>query len=128
MDNWSHYEKYFLQDEFACKCGSCGGLEEMDEHFISKLFDLRERINRPMVITSGFRCSLHPQAFRPSGQSSTHHLGIAADIRATNGGERYQIVKHAIAMNFQGVGVAKSFVHVDLASDLDYPRPVIWTY
>ena len=128
MDNWNHYEKYFLQDEFACKCVLCGGLEEMDEHFISKLFDLRERINRPMVITSGFRCSLHPQAFRPSGQSSTHHLGIAADIRATNGGERYQIVKHAIAMNFQGVGIAKSFVHVDLASDLDYPRPVIWTY
>jgi len=39
--------------------------------------------------------------------------GIAADIKVSGGAQRLAIVKHASAMGMS-VGVAKSFVHVDV--------------
>ena len=52
-------------------------------------------------------------------------MGIAADIKVSNGKQRNEIVKHAMAMgSFNGIGIARSFVHVDMRED----TPVLWTY
>jgi hypothetical protein len=42
----------------------------------------------------------------------------------SNGQQRMKIVKEALAMGFGGIGVAKSFVHVDMRTT----TPVMWTY
>jgi uncharacterized protein YcbK (DUF882 family) len=54
----------------------------------------------------------------------THNQGIAADIRITNGVERMNIVHEAVKMDFGGIGVAKTFVHIDDRKT----TPVMWTY
>ena len=58
MINWSHYPN-FTEAEFACQCGC--GKADMDHGFISKLQQVRTAIDKPMRITSGFRCEIHNQ-------------------------------------------------------------------
>jgi uncharacterized protein YcbK (DUF882 family) len=53
-----------------------------------------------------------------------HSSGLAADIAVSGGQERMAIIKHACAMGFTGVGVAKGFVHVDIRDS----SPVAWCY
>ena len=72
---------------------------------------------------------IHPIALRREKQrqvkkAGTHAQGIAADIRINNGNEAYQIIKNAQSMGFNGIGVAKTFIHVDTRKTM----PVIWTY
>ena len=50
--------------------------------------------------------------------------GIAADIKVTNGKHRYELVKFAMDLNFTGIGLHKTFVHLDVRED----TPVVWTY
>ena len=57
-------------------------------------------------------------------QETGENEGIAADIGVKNGSERYIIVKHAMAMGFNGIGIHKSFVHVDTRIS----TPVLWEY
>ena len=48
--------KYFSEDELRCK-GT--GEIKMNEEFMTKLTELREKLNQPMVITSGYRSPEH---------------------------------------------------------------------
>ena len=114
--------KYFHESEFRCRET---GENDMKPEFIHMLDELRERCGFPFTITSGFR-SVHHTAERnkPAGKKGTHTQGIACDIAVSNGVERMKIVKEALALQFPGVGVAKSFVHVDMRTT----TPVMWTY
>ena len=112
--------KYFSVDEFACKHT---GENHIDFNFVARLDELREKCGFPFAITSGYRSAEHPEEAKKA-KPGTHSLGIAADIKVTNGSQRAIIVKNALEMGFNGIGVAKSFVHVDT-------RPstlVMWTY
>ena len=53
-----------------------------------------------------------------------HAHGIAADIAVHDGVERMAVVQKAIEHGFNGIGVAKSFVHVDKRQS----TPVMWVY
>jgi len=112
--------KYFTMDEFVC---SHTGKVEMNVNFLKRLDQLRERCAFPFVITSGFRDETHPNEVEKDSPG-THTMGIAVDVAVSNGYERRRIVEEALKMGFNGVGVAKSFVHVD---DRVSP-PVIWSY
>ena len=54
----------------------------------------------------------------------THTQGIAADIVVSGGVQRRVLVEKALELGFNGIGVAKTFVHVDIRTT----TPVIWTY
>ena len=95
----------------------------MDSSFLFMLDELRERCGFPFKITSGYR-SVNHTAERNKKKGGTHTQGIAADIAVSNGQQRMIIVKKALEMGFGGIGVAKSFVHVDMRST----TPVMWTY
>lgn len=113
--------KYFNIEEFSCKET---GENEMDEEFLQRLDRLRELCGFPFVITSGYRSERHSaEASKPNGGGS-HTKGIAADIRVNNGIERLCVVTKAIELGFTGIGVAKSFIHVDTRTT----TPVMWTY
>jgi zinc D-Ala-D-Ala carboxypeptidase len=112
--------KYFDIEEFKC---SHTGANEMDETFLHDLDELRERCGFPFKITSGYRDPSHPIE-AAKNTPGTHSLGIAADIAVSNGAQRYSIVSEALDMGFEGIGVAKGFVHVDARRT----TPVLWSY
>ena len=54
----------------------------------------------------------------------THTQGIAADIKVNNGAERFILLNYAFEMGFSGIGVAKTFIHVDIRDS----NAVVWLY
>jgi len=112
--------KYFRLEEFNC---THTNKNEMDPDFLERLDFLREECGFPFTITSGYRDKSHPNEARKK-IPGTHNQGIAADIAISNGTERINIVHQALKMGFGGIGVAKTFVHVDTRTT----TPVMWTY
>ena len=114
--NYKNFPKY----EMECKCG-CGLLPT--PKFMERLQALRDRYGKPIYVTSGARCPIHNAKI--SGSSRSKHIeGIAADISCTSH-EKYILVKIAIELGFGGIGVAKSFLHVDTR---DMKESIILTY
>ena len=116
--------KYFKLEDFNCQET---GENEMSRDFIHKLDELREACGFPFIITSGYRSPSHSIEKRKE-KVGKHAQGIAADIRARNGSERYKIVQEAIKMGFGGIGVARSFIHVDSRICGADKAPVMWCY
>jgi zinc D-Ala-D-Ala carboxypeptidase len=116
--------KYFNREEFACQYT---GNNKIDDQFLTKLDHLRYVCGFPFIITSGYRDPSHPIEAKKK-VAGTHAQGIACDIRVENGQQRYDIVKHATALGFNGIGVANSFVHVDIRKLDVGESPVMWCY
>ena len=117
--------KYFALSEFNCQETN---ENEMCPEFLERLDALREACGFPFVITSGYRSPNHTIE-RAKRKPGTHAQGIAADIRAISGKEKYKIIEQAIALGFAGIGVAGTFIHVDdRASGDSNVTPVVWTY
>jgi uncharacterized protein YcbK (DUF882 family) len=123
--DWSEI-RYFAKREFACKCGKCGGVEDMDPDFMRMLDAMRELYGDPMIITSGYRCPEH-EAEKKKASPGAHSAGLAADIAAGTGKRRYDLIKAAMEIGMVGVGVANSFIHLD-AGHPTADRPVVWKY
>jgi uncharacterized protein YcbK (DUF882 family) len=121
MPEQTHF-KYFKLNDFNCQET---GTNEMDIAFIHKLDELRHACGFPFNITSGYRSPEHSVERSKTTKGGTHTLGIACDIYVTGGRQRMQIVKQAAAMGFNGIGVAKHFVHVDTR---DGGKSVLWCY
>lgn len=116
------FNKYFKTSEFSCQCKLPSCVEQkVSKELISKLTQLRESINEPLSITSGFRCREHQEEIRRSGVStvvakvSTHELGDAADVQPTR--TSIKDFETIAAKFFKAIGTAKTFLHLDLRSD-----------
>ena len=101
--------KYFKLEDFNCQET---GDNLMDVAFIHRLDELREACDFPFVITSGYRSKDH-SIEKKKTSPGTHAQGIAADIKVSGGFQRYKIVEKALLMGFRGVGIAKTFIHID---------------
>ena len=99
------------------------GRQGIDLEFVINLDKLREACGFPFRITSGYRSPLHSREINKD-EPGQHTLGIAADIQVVSSNRRFILVKTAIEMGFTGIGIAKSFVHVD--TRVGVPR--IWSY
>ncbi len=117
--------RYFEPHEFECDahCGACLGL--MDETLLAKLDELRHRVKRPLVINSGYRCKARNKAVGGTADSS-HMTGMAVDIACPDSGTRMLLVKEALSLGFNRVGLGNGFVHLDI--DPDKPQCVLWLY
>ena len=116
---------YFDIEEFNCNCGC--GKNNISIEFV-KLLDLaRARAGVPFKINSGCRCSKHNTIIGGSSTSS-HKLGLAADIRAEDSMTRFKIVEALLSVGIKRIGINKSnsFIHVDV--DYDKPQGVMWIY
>jgi len=116
--------KYFKLEDFNCQET---GENEMSIEFIHKLDKLREACGFPFIITSGYRSPNHSIEKRKE-KVGTHARGIAADIKVTNGKQKYKIVKEAIKMGLGGIGVASTFIHVDDRTLDGNATGVMWSY
>ena len=112
--------KYFTRDEFKCQYT---GKNEIKDDLVHKLDELREACGFPLKINSGYRDKTHPIEAKKK-QPGTHNKGIAADIAIRDGVQRKRIVEEALKLGFAGIGVANSFIHVDIRQD----TPVLWVY
>ena len=112
--------KYFKLSDFNCQEK---GENEMDLDFIMSLDELREACGFPFIITSGYRSPRHSLEAKKDVPGQ-HAEGIAADIAVNGGAQRWTIVTKAIEQGFTGIGVAKTFIHVDRRTS----PPMLWTY
>lgn len=112
--------RYFDLSEFDCQET---GENEMTEEFLWAIDSLREKCGFSFVITSGFRSKNH-SIEKAKKSPGTHAQGIACDIKVDGGAQRYKIAQEAMSMGFNGIGIAKDFVHVDLRKT----TPVLWCY
>ena len=112
--------RYFDIEDFAC---SETGENDIKPAFVLALDDLRHECGFPFVVTSGFRSKDH-SIEKTKKVGGRHTRGDAADIQVTNGLQRMAIVSKALEHGFKGIGVAKSFVHLDTRDS----EPVMWTY
>jgi uncharacterized protein YcbK (DUF882 family) len=114
--------KNFGRRELKCPCcDQC----EMDPEFMKKLQELRDIMGRPMSINSGFRCASHNEAVGGS-KASRHRIGLAADCSTVDWSstDLYRLIKEAQALGFKGIGIGKTYVHLDMRDD----KAKMWVY
>jgi len=98
--------------------------ENMDTSFLMRLDEAREFAGIPFIINSAYRSPSHPESIkRPT---SSHIKGLAVDIKATNSRQRGLILDALRAVGFDRIGIAKTFIHVDM--DFDKDQDVTWLY
>ena len=115
---WPH----FRPDELACRCGGrgCRGAYWHDADFLDALEALRAEMGRPLKINSGHRCAIWNAVV--GGVPNSQHRRIAVDI-AFQKHDRRALVAAAERLGFTGIGIAKSFLHLDRRE-----APARWTY
>jgi len=118
-----HFSKVELQCDCGCGFGTNDG--DVDPNLILLLEGIRMEINKPVRITSGCRCQKH-NADVGGVPNSAHTRGTAADIYVSGGYHRWQVMEAAVVIEAHGIGIAKTFVHVD--ADEVLPRPSAWSY
>ena len=96
----------------------------MNVYFLSKLDEAREYAGIPFVINSAYRSPEHPLSIK--NPTSSHIKGLAVDISAKDSRDRFLILDALINVGFTRIGIAGTFIHVDI--DLDKSQNVIWTY
>lgn len=124
---------YFTEKDFACRCGCGFGSKESDisQDLVHALVGMRLLVNRAIVINSGARCPDYNTVL--GGKPNSAHLRDefgqcrAADIQATNSKDRKEIMEAAMRWGIKRIGIAQSFVHIDVAVGGPYP-PSYWLY
>ena len=96
----------------------------MNKDFLFVLDEAREFAGIPFVINSAYRSPNHPLSVK--NPTSSHIKGLAVDIKATDNATRFKIVEALISVGFTRIGIADTFIHVDL--DFDKRQDIIWTY
>jgi len=125
---WPHFSK----NELTCQCG-CGQLD-MDPDFMERLEQLRVAFDKPMTVTSAFRCPNHNSQVSSTGFTGPHVTGKSVDI-AVSGQDAFDLLALAFLHNFTGLGISqrgpnnKRFIHLDtIENGPGRPRPTIWSY
>ena len=115
--------KYFKYEEFDSPDIQGSG-QMMCDTIIEMLDQVREEYGKPIRVSSGYRTE--EANLRANGVKNSSHLkGLAVDIKVINSRERYELL-FILMKYFHRIGVAKSFIHVDI--DEDKPQGVIWVY
>lgn len=116
--------RYFTEKEFNACTPSCS-IGEMDGDFMEKLDKLRDIAGIPIVINCAYRSREWDLKKGRSGNSA-HTKGKAVDIRCIDSSNRYKILQAAIQLGFRRIGIADTFIHLDMDESL--PQGVIWLY
>ena len=102
---------HFNLSEFACPC--CQKVM-LHPKLLAKLVKLREVLERPIYITSGYRCFSYNQ--KVGGVDNSYHLiGLAADITVKDI-NLLTLLEMCETIDFGGIGFyeKKHFLHLDV--------------
>ena len=114
--------QYFKVKEFACKDGS--QVVFIDDYLCTILDILRNKLGKPIIITSGYRTPWWNA--KCSGAKYSYHMrGMAADIKV-NGMKAKELAKKLdeIVPNGCGIIVYNSWVHFDVRDGKKYRKGV----
>lgn len=102
----------FSIPELSCRCDGkfCKGEYWHSPEFLDALEALRKRVCRPLIINSGHRCAQWNAAV--GGAPRSMHKTIAVDVSLTHQ-DRLPLLTEAEATGFTGIGLAKTFIHLD---------------
>lgn len=114
-DDSTALTRNFTQLEFQCPCGC--SLQMVDPELAEKLQLIRDKLGKPIKITSGYRCLTRNQQ-AGGGTNSRHRYGMAADWRTLNRSVNpVALGIIAQAVGFGGVGIywhsKGAFCHAD---------------
>lgn len=115
--------RYFQLSEFDSPDLEGSGIN-MNSAFLKNLDVLRHRCGFPLHIISGYRTKDYNIIVKGALDSS-HMRGVAADIRCRGNHERFIILREAIRLGFNRIGVYNNHIHVDIDDTL--VGNVIWT-
>lgn len=106
---------HFMRSEFDCSCDFCNHTLVAPQ-LLDLLEIIREHFNRPVIITSGFRCQMHNRQVPGAATNSYHTWGLAADIKipGTSPKEIKQFLDSS-GMFISGIGLYSSWLHIDVA-------------
>jgi len=102
---------HFRLSEFACPC--CKRVM-LHPKLLAKLMELRKIIERPVYITSGYRCPSYNQKI--GGVVNSYHLiGLAVDIKVKDI-NLIELLEYAENIGFAGIGFYEknNFLHLDV--------------
>lgn len=102
---------HFVLREFQCRC--CGAVK-LSPVLLDKLEALRAAWGCPIVVTSGYRCTVHNKAVGGASRS-LHTRGLATDFRVAER-EQERVAGIAGELGFEEIirGGAKCYIHVAL--------------
>lgn len=124
MDTESNVQltRHFKVKEFACKDGS--PVVFIDDYLYTILDILRNKLGKPIIITSGYRTPEWNRKCR-GAKYSYHMRGMAADIRV-EGMSAKQIANELNAIVPEGCGIIvyRSWVHFDVRTGKKYRKGV----
>jgi len=103
--------KHFKLSEFSCPC--CN-LVMLHPKLLAKLVELRNILERPVYISSGYRCSKYN--IQIGGiRNSYHCIGLAADIKVDDI-NLIELLEICENIDFNGIGFYenKNFLHLDV--------------
>lgn len=114
-DWWEEIE-FFRREEFACKCGRCGGYPaEMDKTVVQTADRVRKHFGSPAIVSSGLRCKTHNA--NVGGVANSRHLsGKAVDfcVIGQTSGEVLSFVRQQPEIRY-AYAIDGRFVHMDVA-------------
>jgi len=116
--------KYFNYSEFDSPDVQGSG-QLMDKTLLEMLDEVRDKFDKPIHITSGFRTPAHNEAVG-GVETSSHLKGLAVDIACTNSTDRFDLLNCILDVGFSRVGIAKKFIHIDI--DFEKAQGVTWIY
>lgn len=129
MLDWTLYPNFSF-NELKCKhTNQC----DMSPELMHILQSMRNQLNKPIIITSGFRAVEHPVE-RSKSKPGEHTHGMAVDILCS-GEYALSILRMCMDYNIKRIGVNQNginstrFIHIGIADryNLGFP-PAIWTY
>ncbi|MGL4638562.1 MAG: D-Ala-D-Ala carboxypeptidase family metallohydrolase [Shewanella sp.] len=125
----------FTRKEMACRCGKCeiSSSRHMDTDTLDKLQALRNFLGFGLPVTSGYRCSNHPEEAKKK-EPGAHYYGQAVDV-AVSHQQALAVVESARRFGFTGIGIKQKgnarFIHLDdmpNEPEAGRPRPHIYSY
>ena len=102
---------HFNLSEFSCPC--CKRVM-LHPKLLAKLVELRNVLERPVYINSGYRCFEYNQ--KVGGVANSYHcIGLAADIKVKDI-HLIELLGYAEEIDFAGIGFyeKKIFLHLDV--------------
>jgi hypothetical protein len=132
----TRFSEHFTREELTCPTS---GKLILAPGFIDALESLRVSYGHPMAVTSGCRSSEHNDWLKSRGYkaspNSFHLIGnekygtdtCAVDVRRPGGDDLWRLVKVAQAEGWS-VGIAKTFIHLDMRAKFTDLPPVIYSY
>ena len=116
--------KYFNYSEFDSPDVQGRG-QLMDKTLLEMRDEVRDKFDKPIHITSGFRTPAHNEAVG-GVETSSHLKGLAVDIACNKSTDRFDLINCLLDVGFSRIGVGNTFIHADI--DQDKTQGVIWTY